>query len=153
MFNFKKIDLLLFVIIVIGYFWISLFLERKTAFELLGHFNYFPPRVSVDKFKDVPVQGSIMEELATLCKNKAPSSIGLSWADYQKIVTIARGEYEYSYMMFEKLYELYQNPVRLKQEEIGRMNAYITFSEEADAKSGIPIVKTRRFGLFKTHAR
>jgi len=149
MFNFKKIGLMLFVIIVIGYFWIILFLDRKITFERLGHFNCFPPRVSVDKFKDVPVQGSIMEELAALCKNNAPSSIGLSWADYQKIVTIARGEYEYSYMMFEKLYDLYQNPVRLKPGEIGRMNDYITFLEEANAKPGIPILKTRRFGLFK----
>lgn len=154
MFNFKKINLIIFIVIVIGYFWVTAFLERNATLELLGHFNFSPPRISADKFKDVPVQGSIMEELATLCKNNAPYSIGLSWPDYQRIVTMARDEYEYSYMMFEKLYELYQCPLRLKPEEIGRqMNAYITFLDEANSESSIPIVKTSRFGLFKTDAR
>jgi hypothetical protein len=151
-FDFKKIDLkILPLIIVIGFFWMVVFLERNTTLELLGHFNYFPPRISVDKFKQVLLQGSIMEELATLCKINAPDSVGLSWPDYEKIVTMTRYEYNYSYMMFEKFFELYQCPVRLKPEEIGRMKTYITFFEQT--KLSIPIAKTSRFGLFKTDAR
>lgn len=146
----KEIIVKMFFIASLCYFWAILLLEFNTFTNVIGHFDFIPPKVGLDKFINVPIKGRIMEELETLCKNYESNTIGLSWKDYEKIVTLARREYEYPYMMFEKLYEKYKNPVRLTSDKNDQIDAYIKFLERATEKDfELLVIKTEHFGLFK----
>lgn len=182
----KTIGAYLFIVAVVGYFWLVLLLDFGIFTNVMGHFNFVPPKVCMKKYftgrwnllpyeaanayvreggvlKSVrlfsdsnynsPFRGSIMNELEFLCKNAKPNSISMSWKDYVRIVELARAEYNFSYMQFERLYTKYKNPVRVPSEESEQTDLYIRFLDTITKKeAGFLAVKTKHFGLFKTQS-
>ena len=177
---------ILFLVTVVAYFWLVLLLDFGIFTNVMGHFNFVPPKVCMKKYftgrwnlfpyedavayvdkggvlKPVPLfsdsnynspfRGSIMNELVFLCKNAKPNSISLSWKDYVRIVKLlARTEYYFSYMQFERLYTEYKNPVRVRSGESEQPDLYIGFLDTITEKeAGSLVVKTKHFGLFKTY--
>jgi len=148
--KFKEITIKIFLIITLLYFCMVFLLEFKTFINVMGHFNYVPPKVSVEKFMNIPVKGKIMAELELLCKSYAPNTIGITWQDYYKTVMLSSDEYRYSFMMFEGFYKKYRNPVRLKPDKINQKNFYIAFLGTTTVNSSESVIaKTVHFGLFR----
>ena len=180
----KTIEVYLFIVAVVGYFLLVLLLDFGIFTNVMGHFNFVPPKVCMEKYftgrwnlfpyekavayvdkggtlKPVPLfsdsnynspfRGSMMNELVFLCKNAKPNSISLSWEDYVRIVKLARAEYNFSYMQFERLYTKYKNPVRVLPEESEQTDLHIGFLDTTTKKeAGDLLVQTKHFGLFKT---
>jgi len=147
--KFKETTIKIFLITTLLYFCMVFLLEFKTFISIMGHFNYIPPKVSVEKFMNTPIKGKIMAELELLCKNCKPNTIGMSWQDYYKTVMLSMDECRYSFMMFEKFYKKYGNPVRLKLEKMNQMDLYITCLGTSTVNSSeLVIAKTMHFSLF-----
>lgn len=139
-----------FYVIVVLYFWIVFISQPRALFSVLGHLWPVPPTAAVEKFMDVPIKGSVMGELETLCLASGSTPTSISWDDYNAMLDLARPEYDPAWMMFEKFYDQHACPVRVRQDGSERFGATILFVEPGkEVMTDIVIKRTKNLALVR----
>jgi hypothetical protein len=103
---------------------------------------------TADEFKAVALRGEIMSELEKICANKSADSVALLWKDYPRVIELARKESEPSPLMFERLYEIHKNPVRIENESQAKSKFVVKFTDHlSESEMAHAVITMKHFTL------
>lgn len=146
----KQADVILFVFIVVAFFWYVPIKQFPTLKGVTGGLNLIPPYITLNKFKDIKNTSKYLGELGEVCKGYPPDSIGILWDDYSKVIVsmMNREDIFNSYMMYERFYDINNNPARVSKDKLGKMDRYLVLlSTGATYDTGLFVKQTEHFGL------
>jgi len=146
----KQIDVIIFVLIVIAFFWYVPVKQFPMLKGVMGGMNIIPPHLTLNKYKDIKNTSKYLDELGEICKGYPPNSIAILWEDYTKVIVFMmnREDIFYSYMMYERFYDINKNPARVCKDKREKMDQYLVLlSTSSTYDKGLFVSQTEHFGL------